>query len=633
MLRRFRRRIRVNTPEDLLERGFQLASFILPEREDAVQALSNAMSKLGAQRSREKKRAYWRYRNLKRKITRIIRDDADALQWLIYLECEPFERRHEQAGQATAQDLTVRYVKHLVQATTAMSSFYVAVGLHRLLHNYSTSEVQRAYELVTEHYPGAEEYRKLKGTLMTQLQSRFQHFLKTCRTQHGEMRFEPAENQPGWAQLVEQCLRFFTPWSTRGACRQWTNLDAGAEHGPGGWFSKIRRGVPHDAIETLRCHVFIDPLCFGRLTGRLGLDSSQLRLAVPRFFVNDKHEGPEKPTGPLAEIPKLTEEERKKILGRLADEAVRQRQAALNSLIVLVDGVERARLEVEQGDKQSFAIQAGAKLIEIRTQEGSQDLLLATHWIDYAEWQGFAPSTATVALGRARELVLEIVPSSAAAETSAEATVQVQCRPKSRFTQLREALRSLLRFRPIMLRWLPGYAMAFLVLVAFGGIFAALKYRNELVQQRASVARIREELVREKAERSALQSRLDNRQQAGTPVAYRLVPDDARVRGQQGTRETVVSVPAQTDLVFLELPVFNGQSKQYRAVLRPFARTEILAEDSLPSQQAQGGAVVLFSLPASLVQDKAHYVLDLYATRGAASPERVRSFTFYVRKD
>jgi hypothetical protein len=36
-----------------------------------------------------------------------------------------------------------------VQITTPYSSFYVNVGLTRLLYNYSTSEAQRIYEMLT----------------------------------------------------------------------------------------------------------------------------------------------------------------------------------------------------------------------------------------------------------------------------------------------------------------------------------------------------------------------------------------------------------------------------------------------------------------------------------------------------
>jgi hypothetical protein len=79
--------------DDLMEKGFQLAYFIFPDRATAVQTLRNAMRKLKVQRSREKKRTYWRDKNMKRKITRTVRNDNDALQWLIYCESTHHEGR------------------------------------------------------------------------------------------------------------------------------------------------------------------------------------------------------------------------------------------------------------------------------------------------------------------------------------------------------------------------------------------------------------------------------------------------------------------------------------------------------------------------------------------------------------
>src|ERR1700736_6181374 len=155
-----------------MERGFQLASFILHDRPTAIRVVSDAINKLTVQHDREQKRAYWRDKYLKGKITRISRENGDALQWLIYFEAENYEMEQEELGQQTLRDMVIRYVKHLMQISTPMSAFYVSVGLHRLLHNYNTSEVQRVYEWVTEHFPGAQEYRRVKGALMNQLQAR-----------------------------------------------------------------------------------------------------------------------------------------------------------------------------------------------------------------------------------------------------------------------------------------------------------------------------------------------------------------------------------------------------------------------------------------------------------------------------
>jgi hypothetical protein len=297
----------VDEREDLMEKAFQLASFLLRDRSTAIGVVCDALNKLTVQRNREKKRAYWRDKYLKGKITRIARENDDALQWLIYFETESYEKQQEQLGQPTIRDMIVRYVKHLVQISTPMSAFYVGVGLHRLLHDYSTSEVQRVYEWVTEHYPGTQEYRRVKGALMSQLQARFAKLVQTIRAHHGELRFEVLEDQAGWADLVDECLRVFTPWSTSPPCVALASLDFKAQGPPDVLLGKGPARVNQDRVETYRCHAFIDPVWYGQITQKLGLDPPRRRLAVPRFLLSTRIEGPDGSGSLRTQTPKLTD--------------------------------------------------------------------------------------------------------------------------------------------------------------------------------------------------------------------------------------------------------------------------------------------------------------------------------------
>jgi hypothetical protein len=259
----------MNTMEDILERGFQLAYFIFPIRPQAVLILSGAVNKLKTQHGRESRRTYWRDKYLKRGITRITREESDMLQWLIFYESDQFERAQEATHRATLKDMVIRYIKSLVRITSAMSSFHVNIGLHRLLHNYSTAETQRVYESITDRYPGADEYRRAKSVLMNKLEDRFDGMLKTSRTQHGEVRFVSADDQEQWADMVDLCLKEFTPWSTLNACPVANNFGGAEMKLPS---SLSGNGADQNLVETSRCHAFIDPLCFGRLVRALALN-------------------------------------------------------------------------------------------------------------------------------------------------------------------------------------------------------------------------------------------------------------------------------------------------------------------------------------------------------------------------
>src|SRR5215469_9858769 len=540
----------VNRREDLLEKGFQLAYFLIPDRSIGIQILAAAMSKLKAQRSRETKRAYWRDKYLKRKITRIARNDGDLLQWLIYFEAEDYEKRQERAGEQTTRDMVVRYIKYLVQMTTAMSSFYVNVGLHRLLYNYSTSDVQKMYESVTQHYPGDQEYRKVKATLMNKLQARFNDFLRTCTAHYGESRFEVSEHQDSWAELVDRCLRAFTPWSTAQTCNLLANLDTGTRALPFPLSVKAERGsVDQDMVETHRCHVFTEPSCFSRLAKRFGLDAPRARLAVPQFFMkqtidNQRNSGPSSETPPA-----LTQEERRQIMDRLAVEADRRQQVPLKLLRISADGSECGCLIPGEQSSVHFDIEEGVRLIEIWTEDQGENLPLATHWIEYSQSQGIVPSAATVDLGRGRALALQVIPK-AKSDESGRASIFVKWQPVSRLAAWRDFLRN----PRLWFYALPKYALAPLLLIAIGGIVGTVKYRNDLLRQQAASDRLRQELEREKVARSSLEHALEIERGTSTE-SYLLVPDDLQIRGPQGPKEPVISLSSHAPLVILELPI------------------------------------------------------------------------------
>jgi hypothetical protein len=614
--------------EDLLEKGLQLAYFIIPDRTIALRILSGATSKLKAQRSREKKRAYWRDKHLKRRVTRVIRDKDDALQWLIYFEAEEHEKHQEQAGEQTARDMVVRYIKCLVQAATAMSSFYVSIGLQRVLRNYSTTEARQAYEWVTQRYPGDPEYRKVKSTLMNRLEMRFTHFIRTCTTRYGELRFEALEEQESLVNLVDECLRIFIPWSTSRACELLASSYSNSGNLPYQLSGANRGSVDQDMIENHQSHVFIDPTCYGHLTSRLGLNSPDRRLTVPRFFFGGKSEGQGHSGESPGNAPVLTEAERREITVRLEAESDRRRRVSPKLLRILVDGTECARLDSRRESEGGCDVQDGAKLIEIWAEDDSGDLLLATHWVEYTSWHGIASATATVDLGHGRELFLQITPEHQGTDVPGGASIRLKCRPVSRFATLREAFDS--RF---WLHRLPRYALASLVFLGLGWILGTVMHRHELFRQQMAVERLGKELANEKAAKASLEKAIEIERLSASIETYTLVPDDLRVRGQQGADEPVVSISSRASSVFLQLPVEEGYLGSYRVILKPFAENhEVLSENFVKPAPMMRNGIFKFMLPASLLEGGRHYVVTLDSMNSSGHIDRVRTFTFYVVK-
>jgi phenylpyruvate tautomerase PptA (4-oxalocrotonate tautomerase family) len=374
-----------NLPDQIesFEKGFELAYFITQDRTSAVETMAGALDKLAVQCRRERRRFYWRYNHACQPIRRMSHHELDALQWLILLESEPCERAQELSGDHSQRDMVVRYIKHLVQITTSMSSFYVCVGMNRLLHSYSTSETQTAFELITQRFPGADQYRRAKKMLTSRLTERFGDLLEPVKMRHGEIRFKTLEDQSRWQGLVHECLSMFSPWSTIGCCEQF-NLKV--DDRPQSCLSDVRgNSAGQDAQEKIYCHMFIEPRCRENLSALLSFSSSEARLALPKFAMKDEIRGNEgnKTQGPR--VSKLCEEEKAIIAERLTATTARRRKIHPSSVTVVVDSQESSRFDLTGSGQIQIELAAGARLIEIHGIDNEGDLLLGTHLVSYVD--------------------------------------------------------------------------------------------------------------------------------------------------------------------------------------------------------------------------------------------------------
>jgi len=615
----------VSGDDDLWEKAFQLAFFIIPDRASAYQIAGRAVEKLGVQRSREKRRAYWRGRNTKLKIRRISRPDADILQWLVYLESEECEKEQERNGLQTELDLVIRYIKHLVQLTTAASSFYVNVGVNRLLRSYSTPEVQQVYEFTTEQYPASEEYRKVKGRLMNLLAARFDRFLKIRTLEYGELRFKTYEDQKPWVRLVEQCLEAFTPWSSSEACLQgaiearvWEPA-TGAHH-PG--FSK-----KVDRIETNRCHWFMHSLCYGELAKKLGLDPPEERLCVPQFFFGDRGGQSVGPTGAGRKIAPLTDDEMRSLKVRKDSSEAQRQQALLQPMKIMAHGMVCARLDPVRDEKRKFDIQDGTKLLEVWADVNGQDLILATHWIDYSERNGIAAGEYMIALKDRRELVFKVVPAAEGSEQEGGAAVLVESRSSSPQRAWSELIASFVPTR----RSLPGYAFAAVLFIIVGWLAGTANYRGRLAHEQTTFVHVAPDAA---SRGTAIVPPEQSPPEAAKIVAtYFFASEKPILRGIQNPEERVVTFAHGDSLVMLDLAVVPGEHAAYRAALSSFPdEQELLRENALSPTKKGNNWVVEFALPSALVAGRAHYLVTLSAADRGGRSTPISRFLFEVQK-
>lgn len=596
--------------EDVLERGFQLAYFLVPDRPHAIRVLTEALNKLSSQRKLEKRRTYWRDKYLKRAITRISHQEADALQWLILFASERFEKEQESQSAQTLEELAIRYIKSLVRVTTAMSSFHVNVGVHRLLHNYSTVEVQRVYETVTDRYMGADEYRRAKSVLMTKLERRFGLLLRTCRTQYGELRFEAWDNQEPWQALAKKCLHLLTPWSTSERCPVPADFGVGNSSLPAELAPTRGMQFTPDQVETNRCHAFIDPECYGRLTRALDFDPPAQRLALPRFFMDKQH--PDNTPDPPSP---LSPDERKDVQERLQSESERRRDSSVKRIRVVVDGNEEIYWNLNFKNQCRVEIQEGAEIVEMFADEdvnGDKDLLIAAHRIEYSNVSGIAATRETVEF-RNGKLLLNVTPGEPAAGDQPHRAV---------LNLSWEAKRALhLSGRPAL--WsLSKYAVASLACLVIGWIAGRYGVGNR------PEARSQDPVNLVSSSRPPVTAGQppvadESRKVISAYKAYTLVPDEEIVRGSGGPDFSLVVLSPDPGLLRFDLPLPPGNSEQsFVAILKPFQSNSVLLTEALTrNNSASSGRVVSLWVPSTLLRKDKDYAIELRSARAKSQGE------------
>src|SRR5262249_49628592 len=290
----------------------------------------------------------------------------------VYVESDPYERPAEQSPNGEPpdeEDILIYFIKHLVRITVRRNSFYVTLGLSRLLHNYSTAETMEMYNVLMQD-PGRVRddyyYRSRKGRLMKELKERFGDWLRVTRGARGEERFQTDDTPRQRAELAHECLREFTPWSTN--CAIPTELDPFTEEIHDLAFDGSDPDREH-AIEVNRFHAALHPDCFARLAASLNFASPAERLTTPYFSMskNRDQDRDRKPPRRSRRAPKLDEAELNAVKSLLTEKSSRRKTVAAGLLRIIVDGTERARLDLNRASHVRFEAHENDELIEVQS--------------------------------------------------------------------------------------------------------------------------------------------------------------------------------------------------------------------------------------------------------------------------
>lgn len=392
---------------DLLVRAFKLAYFIHGDKATAVEIAQDALSKLEVACAAQDKRLY--YSPVGRASSRGSRSkvslsEPHLLQRLVYIGSEPYEKQREQANKVDEEAMTIHFIKHLVKTTIKRNSFYVTLGLSRLLRNYSTSETAEIYNLVVQDPDRVRDdyyYRSRKACLMKEIKDRFEDRLTATRGHRGEERFHSQTDSSRLSPLVRECLEHFTPWDS--PCVVPEKLDPCAQTIARLDFNGSDPDEEH-RVEANRIHSVVHPDCYLRLVTALGLQSPDDRLEVPQFLFstdNSDHTDRRNP-------PPLDENDLAAINRRLSDQSSRRKFATAGLMRIAVDGKNRALIDPLRSARAQFEVRSDEEIIEVMADESG--LLLATLIFDFEEMKrGDRRRSITLEGGQKIEFVISLI--------------------------------------------------------------------------------------------------------------------------------------------------------------------------------------------------------------------------------
>jgi len=358
-----------------LNKAFQLAFFIHGERETAKRIAVSAMNKLEIASNAQFKRYYYTPNATR---SRVSFNDLQLLQRLVLVESEIFEREKEQSENADEKSLLKHFIKHLVRIALKRNSFYVTLGISRILHNYGTNDAMEIYNVIVQDPERVHDdyyYRSRKGVLMKELKARFDKLLETVKVNRGEERFLSKNEDENLSKIVRECLNFFTPWNSSCAIPEKFNpLDDIIKPF---YFNKKDPDEEH-RIEINRIHAALHPECFKSLTEALNLPSSEEKMEIPKFMINNRtvNFDDNYPTIP----PDLERDELEQIKEILAAQAESRKAMTANLLRVAADGANAAQINLNEANSVNFDLDENAELIEVFGDEGT---LLATHLLSF----------------------------------------------------------------------------------------------------------------------------------------------------------------------------------------------------------------------------------------------------------
>ena len=394
--------------EDALSRALQLAYFIHRNKTTAREVVLAAMNKLEVAAQAQDKRLYYQPSGrsaAKATRTKVSLCENQLLQRLIYIESEPYEKVREQNGSVSEGDMITHFIKHLVKITLKRNSFYVNLGISRLLHSYTTGETIAIYDFCVQDPDRTRDdyyYRSRKGRLMREIKDRFGELVSVNKANRGEERFEAQADSSRHSDFVSRCLSIFTPWAS--VCVIPARFNPSTDVVKQLSFDSKDPDDEH-RIEVNRIHSIVHPECFSRLVRSIKLEAPEARLSVPIFALATSNDGE---GSDRHDPPTFGDDDLNAIKTRLDERAARRKRVAGGWLRIAIDGVEQARIDLRETTHAQFTVAEDAELIEVLGADRHGDVLLASCLVNH---EAKRQTNRSITLESGQELTFNLSPS------------------------------------------------------------------------------------------------------------------------------------------------------------------------------------------------------------------------------
>jgi hypothetical protein len=399
--------------DEWIDKAFQLAYFLHDDRKIAKQIIVRAMNKLETASNAQFKRYYYtptgRAENSRAARSRVSMNDLQLLQRLVFVESENFEREKESNNSADELSLLTYFIKHLVRISLKRNSFYVTLGVARILHNYGTNDAMEIYNIVVQDPERVHDdyyYRSRKGVLMKELKARFGDLIETVKVNRGEERFQAKTISENLFEAAQNSLKIFTPWKT--SCVIPEKFNPFEDVIKSFHFNKNNPDEEH-LTEVNRIHAALHPACFARLTGALKLPASEEKMEIPKFMISENLLNIDDNNNDRNEPPRLEANELQAIKDILHAQAESRRAASANLLRVVVDGNEQTKINLLATGAINFDLDDSAEMIEVRIVEKEGETILATHLLSFDDLIG-GNQTQTVVLEGGQKVSFQLQP-------------------------------------------------------------------------------------------------------------------------------------------------------------------------------------------------------------------------------